>query len=144
MKRLILILFCLTASFEAQAQKEALSLTVTIEGAGPNSGQIFFSLFDSKETWMEAPAVRQTAPVDENGRCVFITPGLPAGEYAASVFYDENMNGELDTGFLGIPKEKFGFSNNAKARMGPASYKDAKFLLDASNTAININLAKAK
>ena len=34
--------------------------------------------------------------------------GLPEGEYAISLFHDENENKELDTNFIGIPKEAFG------------------------------------
>ena len=33
----------------------------------------------------------------------------------------------LDTGFLGIPTEDYGFSNDAKGTFGPASFDDSKF-----------------
>lgn len=35
------------------------------------------------------------------------------GTYAVKLHIDENENGELDTNFLGIPKEQYGISNNA-------------------------------
>ena len=38
--------------------------------------------------------------------------GIPAGTYAIKLHIDENQNGELDTNFLGIPKEQYGTSNN--------------------------------
>ena len=37
---------------------------------------------------------------------------IPAGTYAIKLHIDENENGELDTNFLGIPKEQYGTSNN--------------------------------
>lgn len=46
-------------------------------------------------------------------RCDF--EGVPSGTYALVVLHDENMNGKLDTNWLGIPKEGYGFSNDAKA-----------------------------
>ena len=52
---------------------------------------------------------------------------LPFGEYSVSAYHDENANKELDTNWLGIPKEGTGASNNAKGKMGPPKYEDAKF-----------------
>ena len=44
-------------------------------------------------------------------RCDFLD--IPPGKYALAVIHDENMNGKLDTNPIGIPKEGYGFSNNA-------------------------------
>lgn len=51
----------------------------------------------------------------------------PTGQYAVSVFHDENGNRELDTNFIGIPKEGVGVSNGAKGNFGPPKFRDAKF-----------------
>ena len=37
---------------------------------------------------------------------------IPPGTSAIKLHIDENENGELDTNFLGIPKEQYGTSNN--------------------------------
>ncbi len=37
---------------------------------------------------------------------------IPPGTYAIKLHVDENENGELDTNFIGIPKEQYGTSNN--------------------------------
>jgi uncharacterized protein (DUF2141 family) len=52
---------------------------------------------------------------------------VPAGTYAVACFHDENKNGKLDTGLLGIPKEGTVASNQAKGFMGPPSFEAAKF-----------------
>jgi uncharacterized protein (DUF2141 family) len=54
---------------------------------------------------------------------------LPLGEYALSVFYDRNGNGEMDTNFIGMPKEPIALSNDAVAKLGPPKYEDAVFSL---------------
>lgn len=143
MKRRLPILLCLLALGGARAQDATLSLTVTVEDAQPNIGQIIISLFDS-ENYMQTPTAQQTGTVDDHGRCTLVFQGLTTGEYAVSVIYDEDMDGELDTGLFRIPTEKIGFSNNAKSRFGPASYEDARFLLSSTNTAITINLVGAR
>ena len=65
---------------------------------------------------------------------------LPEGEYAISVFHDENNNKVLDRNFLGIPKEGVGASNNAKGHFGPPKYRDAKFYLKGELKIITIHI----
>ena len=54
---------------------------------------------------------------------------LPAGTYAIGIFVDANYNNEMDRNFFGVPKEQYGFSNNAKGSFGPPSFKDASFTI---------------
>ena len=49
------------------------------------------------------------------------------GDYAVSVFHDENSNGKLDRNFMGMPKEGVGKSNDAAGHFGPPKYDDARF-----------------
>ncbi|MGB3181072.1 MAG: DUF2141 domain-containing protein [Cyclobacteriaceae bacterium] len=66
---------------------------------------------------------------------------VPHGVYALAVLHDENENGRMDTNFVGMPKEGYGVSNNAKASMfGPPLYDDAVFMLDAEEISLNISL----
>jgi uncharacterized protein (DUF2141 family) len=61
-------------------------------------------------------------------RCDF--EDIPQGNYALAVIHDENMNGKLDTNALGIPKEGYGFSNNARGVIGAPSFSAASFPYD--------------
>jgi uncharacterized protein (DUF2141 family) len=65
---------------------------------------------------------------------------IPPGTYALAVVHDENMNGKLDTNLLGIPKEGYGFSNDAKALLGPPSFSAASFPYDGQNLELTISL----
>jgi len=64
---------------------------------------------------------------------------IPDGEYAIAFFIDANGNKKLDKNFLGIPKEQFGFSNNAMGTLSAPSFEQAKFKV-AGNTVQNIKL----
>ena len=64
---------------------------------------------------------------------------IPDGEYAIAFFVDANGNKKLDKNFLGIPKEQFGFSNNAMGTLSAPSFEQAKFKV-AGNTVQNIKL----
>ena len=49
------------------------------------------------------------------------------GDYAIALLHDENDNGKADRVLGMMPKEGFGFSRDAKVRMGPPKFKDAVF-----------------
>jgi len=53
---------------------------------------------------------------------------LPEGQYALAIYHDENGNDELDTNWLGIPKEPIGFSNSKMRTFGPPGFEDCAFL----------------
>jgi len=65
---------------------------------------------------------------------------IPPGTYALVVVHDENMNGKLDTNWMGIPTEGYGFSNNAKALLGAPSFGAAMFLYNGKNLDMTIDM----
>lgn len=73
-------------------------------------------------------AIKQSV---EAGQAKLVTlNGVPGGEYALSVFHDENRNRKLDT-VLKIPREGFGFSRNPTIRFGPPSFNQVRFNMPA-------------
>jgi uncharacterized protein (DUF2141 family) len=85
------------------------------------------AVFDSEEKFLKE--VFWSSEYAPEGLGPFeVQINLPlSGEYAISIIHDKNRNGRLDTNFIGIPKEPFGFSNNPKIKFGPPSFSDAKF-----------------
>jgi uncharacterized protein (DUF2141 family) len=111
------------------AAGDGVTLSITMTSFRSADGQVLVALFRGGDGFPSKPGnAYKTAITKISGSTASVEfAGLPAGEYAFSVLHDENGNNELDTNFLGIPKEGLGTSNNAKARMGPPKYKDAKF-----------------
>lgn len=66
--------------------------------------------------------------------------GISAGDYAVKVFHDENDNGKLDANFLGIPTEKYGFSNDARGTFGPPGYEDSRFSFNGKSKLVTIEI----
>lgn len=75
---------------------------------------------------------------EEEARCDF--EDIPPGTYAIAVIHDENMNGKLDTNWLGIPTEGYGFSNEEKGGAGVPSFSNASFPYDGHDLELNIGL----
>lgn len=74
-----------------------------------------------------------SVPANPDGAlCNFLS--LPAGNYAVSIFHDENDNGVLDTNLVGMPREGYGFSNNHTYSMHPASFAESRFTVDEQST----------
>ncbi len=70
----------------------------------------------------------------EQGQCV------EPGTYALALLHDENGNGEMDSNFLGLPQEGYGFSNDAKVFLGPPSFEAASFKLGPGRGAITLSV----
>lgn len=56
------------------------------------------------------------------------------GTYGIKIFIDKNNNNKFDFNIVGIPKEQYGFSNDASALLGPPSFKNASFDLVDNKT----------
>lgn len=65
---------------------------------------------------------------------------VPYGTYAVSVWHDQNDNQKMEKSLIGIPKEGLGVSNDAKGKMGPPKFKDAKFEVKQEKTDISITV----
>jgi len=103
---------------------------VELEGLVDATGKVYIAVYDNDDDWL-GDDVFASREVDiesaREGELVSTELLLPPGEYAITIFYDSNGNGELDTNFIGLPKEPIAMSNNAKPRFGPPKYEDAAF-----------------
>ena len=126
-------------------QLSAATLDVEIQGIS-EGGVLHLAIYSSKEAFEsdrgDKPALQAGI---EAGVVEKIDKGtykgsfeIPPGTYAIGVYVDENENEKLDTNFLGIPKEQFGFSNNAKA-FGIPKFEAASFVVD-TYTKVQIGL----
>ena len=130
MKSLLIIGLTLTCTF-AYGQHQ---LKVEFSNIENTRGLLLIELLDESEKRISEKKVAiegNTLTVDfEN---------LEDGSYAIRVFHDENKNYKLDTNFIGIPKEGYGFSNDAHGRFGPFPFE--KWLVPVeSDTSIKIRM----
>ncbi len=137
MKNLILIT-AIAVTTMVSAQK--VNLEVAMSGFENNDGKVYVGLYKSEETFLKKEFRGVISKINNKTASVKFA-NLKPGEYAISVFHDENNNGKMDSNFMGIPKEAYGTSNDAKGFMGPPKYKDAKFMVTA-NKKITIKLNK--
>lgn len=124
-------------------QEPTYTLTVNVENAVPSKGYVLLILFEGEKGFPsdQDQAVAYDGKKVDEGKATIVFSDLPAGEYAIAALHDENANGKMDTNMLGIPKEAYGASNDAKASFGPPKFEDAKFQI-SGDTEIDIRLRK--
>lgn len=124
MKRSCLILIALLSISGTLFSQFKLEIEVT--GIKNNTGKIMLQLMDSAEK-----TVSEQMSEIKDQKCLILIENLKPGKYAVRYFHDENLNGKMDTNFMGIPTEGYGFSNNATGKFGPPSFDKWLFEISA-------------
>lgn len=115
-----------------------------------NKGIALVGIYDKKENFGKAKVNKKlnteevltgavTQIVNQKG---IVKLDIPFGSYVVSGFQDFDGNEVISGNFIGIPKEPFGFSNNAKGKFGPPKWDDAVFIFNEINQEITLKLEK--
>jgi uncharacterized protein (DUF2141 family) len=147
MKKFVRSLFILMSLEPTQVLGQGVqlgTLHVVIEGVRNAKGQVKVGLEKTAEGFDKGPIhearYRGEVVSSKEGKIEVRFQDLPYGTYAVKSFHDEDGNGQLNTNFMGIPSEDYGFSNNARGTMGPAKFEDARFELNVAEKTITIRL----
>lgn len=104
------------------------TLKIHVEGVGSSEGLIRVAVYITDAHFLKEEGVYRTDSAKASkGTTLVSIPDLPTGHYALAVFHDKNGNERLDTNWIGIPKEPFGFSNARAKTFGPPSFKECQF-----------------
>lgn len=116
--------------------------TVKISNLENVKGNLYIGWYNQSTTFRinEKAIYREKITVNNQKELNVVFKNIPKGKYAIAVFLDENDNYKLDKNLFGIPKEKYGFSNNVLPTLRPATYEESVFELNQQNTIINIKL----
>jgi uncharacterized protein (DUF2141 family) len=118
--------------------EDKVRLQLTIDGVQQAQGHIIVGLFACEESYDQGdhPSYHVLLPAEpRDGKVKYIFNDLPAGTYAIKLFHDINDNQKLDSNWLGIPREPYGFSNNPRVRFGPPDFSATHFVLLPGQTA---------
>lgn len=121
-----LLPICLALLMPVAASAKGATLTIDVSNVRNSTGTVHVDICPEKLFLKDGCPFSGDARAVEGMTRVVVTD-LPPGRYAAQIFHDENGNGKADQGFLGIPKEGIGFSNDARIRLGPPKFADARF-----------------
>ena len=131
---------CLISSGLAALPARAADLNIKVTDVRAQQGSLRIAVIDSAAGWSDggkpvAGTVRKAQGAEET----FHFPNLPPGRYAVMVMHDQNDNGKLDSNFMGMPIEGYGFSNNPAVMRKP-TFEEARFELETAGSAITVRL----
>jgi uncharacterized protein (DUF2141 family) len=127
---------CLSLPLQAQ------TVWLTVNGFNSQKGVCLACLYRTKEGF---PTKRNKALSCINAKitgssATLSFPNVPPGTYALAIVHDENSNGDMDTNFMGLPKEGYGISNNRLSRFGPPTFANAAFRVETGDVKLSITM----
>ena len=133
MKKIILLI-C-GAFFITLATAQTGNIKVKVNGLKSDEGTAKLGLYNSKDDYpAENKAWKKGSAKITNGEALFTYKDIPEGTYVLIVFHDVNDNAKFDKNFIGMPKEKFGFSQNIYGKMGAPDFDDIAFTVEEEKT----------
>ncbi|MDE2133435.1 MAG: DUF2141 domain-containing protein [Alphaproteobacteria bacterium] len=119
----------------------AATLTVKVENVGGKGGILRLSLYDAA-SWSKddaEPVASADVPAVAPETVVTLKDIAP-GVYGVKTYQDANRNGKFDQSWLGLPLERYGFSNDARPVLSAPGFDRTKFTVSAGENAIVIHL----
>ena len=105
----------------------AFAATVSVEVRNvEKKGEMHLAIYDDANVF-------ENDNGEKGGAAIGIVDGVIA------FLCHRNYNNEMDKNLLGVPKEQYGFSNDAKGSFGPPSFKDASFTV-SGDMKLEVNL----
>lgn len=131
----------------ARAAGPTASLTIQVENVLPAGGILRLGLYDAARYPDDDSKPIASADVPAvAGQTVITLHNIPPGVYAIQTFQDVNANDKMDTSWIGLPLEPFGFSLDAKPFLSKPPFNEVKFTIMAgeNNQTLHLqNIAKS-
>lgn len=135
----VFVFLMFAAALNAQDKKS--TLTVELKNL-KIEGTVYLTLYNKDDGYPtdSTKAFAKNMKKVTSGTEKVVFKDVPFGTYAVSVWHDQNDNQKMEKTLIGIPKEGMGVSNDAKGKMGPPKFKDAKFVIDKESVDIAITV----
>ncbi len=117
------------------------SLTITIGKISPRGGILRLGLYDAASYPTDDAKTIVSADVAVTGTVMTVTlKDIPPGRYAIESFQDVNGNGKMDTSWIGLPQEPYGFSRDAKPFLSKPDFNAVAFTLNPGENTQTLQL----
>lgn len=118
-------------AYSADSSSETANIVVHVRNVVPQ-GTIRLGLYtEASYPDNDATPVASADLPARSGETDIELQSIPPGTYAIETYQDLNDNGKLDTTLLGIPKEPYGFSRDARPRLTKPRFESVKFAVSA-------------
>jgi uncharacterized protein (DUF2141 family) len=111
------------------------TVVLTVTGIDlQKGGEISAGIFTKENFPTVGKAMKQAVAKVVAVKMELTLANIPPGEYGIAVFQDADRNKKLKSNFVGFPQEPIGFSNDARIKLGPPSFDDARITVTNGQT----------
>jgi len=120
------------------------TIQLQIENIQKKEGSIKVAIFNSEDTFLvdDAAYLTNSTQVGSTNSVTITFSEVPYNTYSVAIYHDVNDNNQLDKNLFGVPKEPYGFSNNARSKWGPPKYEAAKFQVNQALVSMRIDVKR--
>ena len=130
--KLIIILF-----FQANLIAQHSDLNIKITNIKEVKGHLEIGVYNNPELFPKVDKQYKVFYIKVTASNMNYTiKGLKHGQYALAIFHDLNSDTICNRNIMGIPTEKYGFSNNVRPFLSAPSFEDAAINLNSKKTII--------
>ena len=139
MKRYILLFLLACALAISGFAHDTIRFALEITGINVNQGQIYVKIYSNDRDY------RNDIPyavyvLESTNQSIVYSFDILEGEYLIALFQDTNNNGQLDTNFLGFPREPVGLSNYSGGI--PGGFNRQKISINNNSNRVTINMGR--
>ena len=123
------------------AEADIATVVIHVQQVSPKGGTLRLGLYDAAHYAADdAPAIAAADVPATMGETTVTLTNVAPGTYAIETFQDINSNGKMDTSWLGLPLEPYGFSRDAKPRLAKPGFDRVKFEVAAGVNTVTLHL----
>ncbi len=119
----------LCAGVPASAAPGTASLEIHVRNVSPKGGIMRLGLYDAAGYPEDKAPVASADVAAVRGETVITLKNLEPGTYAIEAYQDVNSNDRMDTSWIGLPLEPYGFSRDASPILSKPGFERVKFTL---------------
>lgn len=119
------------------------SVVVEVVGAGEVVGVVRIAVYGDAIGFnlVEQALIKNAVAVDPRGAAKWTIPRIELSpRFAIAAYHDVNDDSQLNRNVFGVPTERYGFSNDARGKLGPPTFDQAVISLPEAGATIPISI----
>lgn len=140
---LVLALLLAATALPAWAQGTG-RLTIHVQGVLAKGGLVRLGVYDRAAYDKEGEPVAFADVAAKADETVITLADIAPGDYAIETYQDVNANDRMDQSLIGLPKEPYGFSRNARPFLSKPRFDAVKFTVVPGENVQTVRLQGGK
>ena len=130
-----------TAGASPTGLPSAGTLSIRVGNVDARGGVLRLGLYDAQGYPDDKSAPVASADVRaQAGETIIVLRDIPPGIYAIEAYQDINGNDKMDTSWIGLPEEPFGFSRDASPHLHKPRFQNVQFTVVAGQNVQALHL----